>query len=169
MTQKNAIRLLKNRRDFQTKRELWIFQKNYLYVHLFTVANWMATTTETCTITSEAAYGRLRITLKKDLTNNRSKASSISSQRKTSLSVMSELTIKNIFVLLYRMGCMGDEIRVFNRWSLTPVGCYSNKKETRDKKIRDIQVNNRVIVISHHNQLLKVLDAETLRFNQRYL
>ena len=68
--------------------------------------NWMTTTTEICNITSMTAYGRLRITLQKDLTQNRSKASSISPQRKkrigdlaASLSKMSELTI-NTFSLL---------------------------------------------------------------------
>ena len=53
----------------------------------------------------------------------------------------------------------GYEIRVFNRWSLTPVGCYSLGTEMG---IKDIQVNNRVIVILLDRKLLKVLDAETL-------
>ena len=59
--------------------------------------NWMTTTTETCTITSKTAYGRLRINLKKDLTNNRSKASSRSPQSK--ISKMSELPINTLSLL----------------------------------------------------------------------
>ena len=60
----------------------------------------------------------------------------------------------NIFVI------SAGEIRVFNRWSLTPVTCYETTV-----KVRDVHVNNRVVVIEKWNsqEILVVLDAETLK------
>ena len=58
----------------------------------------------------------------------------------------------NIFVIFE------DEIRVFNRWSLTPVTCYKLKDG-----IKDVQVNNRFVVIGVYSRIAWiVLNAETL-------
>ena len=71
---------------------------------------------------------------------------------------------KHIFVGLSGISPF-DDIRVFKRWSLTPVSCESFETVA---SIQDIQVNNRVVVIESYffvlktDYVLKVLDAETL-------